>query len=187
MLDKSKFIPTGKQKILLNEIKELIEIVGIDHDNLEDYEKDFITPHLERVKDHLIRSAVIMDYALIDEHLNMVLVNYFFGKKSQVIKLWKTKKFKNFNYFILEKLYLLNKLDLACEIISIPGDIVSDIRKLNDLRNGLAHTFFPENLRRNKPIYKGKSVYTMEGFRAYQADTEKANSFFVKVLYGIKN
>lgn len=98
---------TKKQKLLLNEIKEITEMIGIDYQGIESQKSEwgeYLSVHLERVKDHLVRSAVVMDYALLDEHLNSLISHCFFGKKKGFIKLWKTKKFKNFNYYILENL-----------------------------------------------------------------------------------
>jgi hypothetical protein len=99
--------------------------------------------------------------------------------------LWHTKKFKYFNYYIIEKLYLLNKLDLVKNILKIPREIESAIKRINDLRNGLAHSFFPENLRRNKPTYKDKSIYSIEGLKLFEEDRGKINDFFFKKLYNV--
>ncbi|MFI5153957.1 MAG: hypothetical protein ACHQET_11525, partial [Chitinophagales bacterium] len=108
-----------------------------------------------------------------------------FGKKKSYIKLWKTKRFKNFNYYILERIYLLNKLDLVKEIVKVPRNIENSIRAINDLRNGLAHSFFPENLRRNKPLYKGKSIYTTEGIQKLQEDNLEISNFLFKKAHKI--
>src|SRR5947208_2348894 len=66
----------------------------------------------ELARDQLTRSAVILKYVLMDEFLSGVMCWHYFGKKRGFPDLWKTKRFKSFNYFILEKLYLLQKLDL---------------------------------------------------------------------------
>src|SRR6266404_1889023 len=76
-----------------------------------------------------------------------------------------TKKFKNFNYNILEGLFLLEKLRYVRSFMKIPKKITKNIDKINTLRNGLAHAFFPENLKRSKPIYKGKSIFTLQGIQ----------------------
>ena len=115
----------------------------------------------------------------------MLICDYFFEKNKSYIKLWKTKKFRNFNYFILEKLYLLNKLELVKEITNIPKNIISDLFKINDLRNGLVHSFFPQNLRRNKPFYKGKNIFSIEGITLFVNDTKKIKQFFTQVIFKI--
>jgi hypothetical protein len=73
------------------------------------------------------------------------------GKRS-FLKLWKTKRFKVFNYHVLETLTLNEKLAFFGAIWPVPKAIAHDIRELNALRNGLAHSFFPENRRTSKPV-----------------------------------
>jgi hypothetical protein len=127
-----------------------------------------------------------MAYVVIDEFLGSAICRYFFGREKEFIKLWRRKKFRNFNFYILEKLYLLQKLELVEKILKIPTEIDKAIRGINDLRNGLAHSFFPENLKRNKPVYKGKSIYNMDGLRLFEEDREKINYFFLKKLFNTK-
>ena len=173
------------QKKTVQEIDEIIELIGLDHRNILNYDKEARTPVLHNMKDQIMRSAVVMDYVLIDEFLSQVLVEYYFGRAESSIDLWKTKKFKLFNYCILEKLYLLNKLDHVKEIIEIPSSIETKIRKLNDLRNSLAHSFFPEN-RKVKICYDGKSVYALQGFKEYHKDVEKITTYFMNKLWKVK-
>ena len=78
----------------------------------------------------------------MDEFLSAVICWHYFGKKRGFPELWKTKRFKSFNYFILEKLYLLQKLDLVRSIHDTPKWVSSDLAALNELRNGIAHSFF---------------------------------------------
>jgi hypothetical protein len=61
----------------------------------------------------------------------------------------------------------------------IPKSIVSDIERLNALRNGIAHAFFPENLKKSKPIYKGKDIFSVDGIKQLQHDMEQMWAFFV--------
>jgi hypothetical protein len=139
---------TPKQRRLLDEIESLVQIFGLDYPNIVDYEPAARTPVLEVMKDQIVRSQVIVWYTLIDEHLNMVICHYFFGRKRKFAQLWKTKRFRLFNHYILEDLYLLQKLRLVRSIRPVPKSIVRTIELLNALRNGLAHSFFPQNLRK---------------------------------------
>jgi hypothetical protein len=66
----------------------------------------------------------------------------------------------------------------APSIAPIPKATASDIRALNDLRNGLAHSFFPENRRKSKPEWKGRSVFSIEGATRFQQDMEAIWNFF---------
>jgi hypothetical protein len=182
-MKKDKITPA--QRKLLKELNEIVDLLGMNFREIEEVEKEARIPLLKNIKDQYVRSEVVMTYALIDEFLGSAICQYFFGRKKGFIRLWRTKKFKNFNYYILEKLYLLNKLDLAKAIFKIPREIENAIKRINDLRNGLAHTFFPENLRRNKPTYRDKSIYSIGGIKLFEEDRGKINNFFFKKLFKI--
>jgi len=119
-----------------------------------------------------------MQYTLIDEYLNEQLCHYVFGRKRSFPKLWKTKKFQNFNYHVLEGLFLLEKLRYVKSFRKIPKKIAKNIDQINVLRNGLAHAFFPENLKRSKPIYKGKSIFSVESIAQFVEDMSEISDFF---------
>jgi hypothetical protein len=169
-----------RQRALRREIEEIVDLLRLDFRDLSEIESRWRTPYLERIKDHLIRSAVVLDYARIDIYLDSVICPYFFDVSRGYIRLWRTsKKFRNFNYFILEKLYVSQKLDLAKAIYrGIPKDIENAIRKINDLRNGLAHSFFPENRRVRLPLFEGKSIYSTDGFKRYLNEMRNVTNYF---------
>jgi hypothetical protein len=48
------------------------------------------------------------------------------------------------------------KLRFVKSLSKVPKAVASDIERLNALRNGLAHAFFPENLKKSKPEWNGK-------------------------------
>lgn len=174
---------TKRQRVLKRDIDQIVGLMGIEFDDIGFIGKEWRTAHLERVRDLLIRSAVVRDYALIDEYLDSLLCYYIFGTKKRLVKLWKTKRFRNFNHFILERLYVPQKLDFAKAIQrGIPKRIESSMRKINDLRNALAHSFFPENRRQKPPLFEGHSIYTVEGFQLYWADTRKVDRYFHRRL-----
>jgi len=170
---------TTKQRELVAEIRRLLSTLALDPERIiADAEPKARTAYLEAAKDQIIRSEIILKYVLMDEHLSAVICWHFFGKKRSFIELWKTKRFKSFNYFVLEKLSLLNKLDLVRSIHDIPNRVSSDLSALNDLRNGIAHSFFPQN-RRRKPKWKGQNVFTLAGFERFLEDVEELSAFFV--------
>jgi len=78
--------------------------------------------------------------------------HYFFARKRSTIQLWKTRKFRLFNHHVLEELSLMAKFRFAKSIAKMPKGVAGDIDRLNALRNGLAHAFLPENLKRSKHI-----------------------------------
>jgi hypothetical protein len=175
---------TKKQRQLVTEVDHLTSTLGLDCDEIvADADPEARTPLLELAKDQLTRSAVILKYVLMDELLSAVVCWHYFGKKRDFPELWKTKRFKSFNYFILEKLYLLQKLDLVRSIHDIPKWVSSDLAALNELRNGIAHSFFPQN-RRRKPEWKGQSVFTPEGVDRFLEDMQKLSDFFLQQFWG---
>jgi hypothetical protein len=170
---------TRKQRELVKELNEITSLFSLDYQNILSYENGERTLYLEIARNKIIRGQIIIWYALIDEFLNMELIYYFFGKKRDFIKLWKTKRFQNFNYYILEELYLMQKLRFVKAIRSIPMSISKDIGRLNVLRNGIAHTLFPENLKKSKPTYKGKNIFSLDGIKQLQQDMDRIFDFFV--------
>ena len=107
---------------------------------------------------------------------------HFFGRKRGFPDLWKTKRFKVFNYQLLEKMYLVQKLDFVKAIHDIPKLVASDLMALNDLRNAVAHSFFPEN-RRRKPEWKNENVFEREGFIQFQKDMLILKAFFIESFF----
>ena len=147
---------TKKQRALVEELRYLTSTLGLDPDEIvAGADPEARTTYLELAKDQIIRGAVILKYILMDEFLSAVICWHYFGKKRNFQQLWRTKRFKSFNYFILERLYLIQKLDLVRSIREIPKWVSSDLAALNELRNGIAHSFFPQN-RRRKPEWKDR-------------------------------
>jgi len=176
---------TSKQKKIIKELDEIYAAIGLDYWNIEYYDRESRTAVLELQMRKAIVGEIIVQYTLIDEMMNWAICRHFFGTSKSSIKLWGTKKFQNFNYYILESLYLLQKLKLIQTFRRrIPKNIVEDICLLNDLRNAVAHAFFPENLRRykkwGKAVYKGKDIFTVEGISLFMGDMERVNDFFLK-------
>lgn len=168
------------QRQLVRDINELNGLFLLDPRNITDgYEPASWTPRLQLARNQLIRSQILMDYTLIDEFLNTRIAHFFFGRKKPFWKLWRTKKFRLFNYHVVEDLSLLKKLQLVRAISPIPIGIREDIERLNSLRNGIAHAFFPENLKKAKPVWKGENIFTLKGVRKFQDDMRKVIDYFL--------
>lgn len=173
-----KHRPTKKQRALIAEINHLISALGLNCSQImADDDPGSRTTRLELAKNQIIRSEVILKYVLMDEFLSAIICWYYFGKKRSFQQLWKTKRFKLFNQFILERLYLLQKLDLVQNVQKIPKWVASDLAALNELRNGISHSFFPEN-RRRRPEWKGQNIFTQDGFDRFLEDVQKLSTFF---------
>jgi hypothetical protein len=111
----------------------------------------------------------------------MRLCHYFFGRGRSFPQLWKTKRFRNFNYHVLEELSLLKKLAFVKSISKVTKAIAGDIERLNAVRNGLAHAFFPENLKKSKPEWKGKGIFAVDGLRVFMDDMAMLHNYFLAI------
>jgi hypothetical protein len=141
-------------------------------DSILEEEPESWTTRLRLAKDQLVRSQVVMSYALIDELLGSSIARYVFGSRRSFPQLWRTKRFRLFNYHILEELSLLKKLRLVKAIAPMPTRVVRDIERLNSLRNALAHAFFPENLKSAKPEWKGRNILTLPAIEEFSNDMQ---------------
>jgi hypothetical protein len=183
MLKKKTSKLTAKQQRLVAEVKDIAELCVLDHENIRDYPCEDRTARLELMIRQFVLSKVVWEYTYVDELLGSVICHFFFGAKKDFPKLWRTKKFQKFNYYILEVLSLSEKLRLVKSIQTLPKSIAADIETLNALRNGLAHAYFPENLRSYRPIYKGLDIYSREGLERFIEDMRKATRYFWDVSF----
>lgn len=177
---------TAAHKKLVGEIDYLIDRFGLDHKSVERYERAAIGPMLKSMKDHYIRGQIISDHAFIDELLGSIICKCFFDPAKSFIKLWRTKKFKMFNYFVLEKMGFRQKVDLVENLANIRSDVTSKLNRLNTLRNAYAHAFFPENLRgKKRHLYNGKSMSSREGIDEYIQDRDDVVKYLFKKVHRI--
>jgi hypothetical protein len=169
---------TKKQKSLVRELDEVFHLVMLDYWNISRFRKRLRTDVLEVAKRFVVRGEVVSQYTLIDEHLSNVLCNHYFGWGRSHIKLWKGKKFRNFNQFVLQEMPLRKKLEFVRAVSNIPNQIANQIERVNNLRNGMAHAFFPENLRKRRDTYKGVSIFTANGLKMFLDDTAQVHKYF---------
>jgi hypothetical protein len=175
---------TTHQGRLVRELRELYDLLSLDFYDIKLYRKGQRTTRLELMKRAIVRAEVVTAYTLVDEYLASELSVHFFGTEKGFPALWKTKRFRLFNYHFLEELSLLPKLRYVKALRKIPRGIAADIEKLNALRNGIAHAFFPENLKRSRPVWDGKSVFSLEGLKAFVADMGTVKAFFIRIRRG---
>ncbi len=164
--------------------------IGLDYWDLDEMEPAMRIHALRGVRREVIRGEVISQYTLIDEHLGSKIVQYLYPKK-KFIKLWKTRNFQRFNFFILERMPLMQKFAMVKDIYRIPKSISEKIEAVNALRNALAHAFFPENLkaymskgrpqpRKSVPVtYKGVDIFTIDGIGRFLDDMGEISDFFI--------
>ena len=172
---------TRKQSELTQEVNHLLELLKLSPD-VSEVEPELRTTHLELAKRGLVISGVLGRYLFTDELLNDVICREFFPRDRPYPELWRTKKFKAFNYYVLERIYLVQKAELVRNRIRMPKKVYKDLLALNDLRNALAHSFFPEN-RRVKPSWKGSDIFSLSGFEQFWHDMSEISDFFFNRIY----
>ncbi len=181
---------TRTEKTLRAEVEEIAAAVRMDVWNIERYKQPpFDRKALLRImKDKLVRSHVILKYTYIDELLTDIICNYYFhvqSKKNTTYReMWKTKRFRTFVHYLMDETFLIKKLSLVEAIKNVPTDVSSAIRGINDVRNALAHSLFPENRRRymmsKKLLYSGKHLLSLEGIEAFNQDCAIAERWLGK-------
>ena len=104
------------------------------------------------------------------------------------------KKYRRFNYFVIERLYLTQKLAFPKDVYKIPKQIAPTIEEINALRNAAAHAFFPENLRAyhmkgspasRKPVsvlFCGEDIFSVAGARKFVDACGEVTQFLRKQL-----
>jgi len=184
---------TRRERQLVSEIEEIASIVRMDFWNIEkNYERESWSHRLKLIKDGYVRSDVILKYTLIDEFLTDMICDYYFHrpnkKKKGYRQLWRTKPFRIFVHYFMDETFLLKKLMTVEAITNVPSDVSKAIMRINDVRNALAHSFFPENRRRymadKKVLYKGADLFTAKGVELFQEDYEIAENYLWEKVFG---
>jgi hypothetical protein len=176
---------TLAEERLLSEVQNITDAIGMDFRKTVNYPKGHARrDYLKSIKDRLIRAEVIIKYTIVDEYLTMMICDYYFlrSKDTTYRKLWKTKPFRVFVHYLMDETFLNKKIAVVKAITSVPDNVSSAIMRINDVRNALAHSFFPENRRRYMPdkkvMYRGVDLMTLAGVEKFQEDARLASAFF---------
>ena len=175
---------TKFQRKLVRELEEIYDLLALDFYDIKAYSRTERTTRLELMKRAAVRVEVVTTYTLIDEYLASELCIHFFGTERDFPALWKTKKFQLFNSNFLEELSLMPKFRYVKSLRNIPRQIARDIERLNALRNGIAHSFFPENVTRSRAVWGDKSIFSLNGLKAFHADMLVVKQFFMRIRDG---
>lgn len=168
------------QKRELHKYERILEAAALNPDRILGFIEDdpaAIVPVLKSMTDQVVRSEVIFSYTIIDLFLDEALFRHFFGTGSKLKKDRSTMRYKTFR-LMLEKLYVLQMLSIVQSFKKVPKGISRKIAAINDLRNGLAHTFFLGNLSLPKKSYRGHNVFTYKGFSLFKKDAWEIQCFF---------
>ena len=132
----------------------------------------------------IITGYVLETYTFIDEQISDAICRIYFKKPLKRIhfaRLWKTKKFRSFVHNGLDNLYPLHKMRLLHDIKPIPNEFRDTIQRINDVRNALAHSFFPENRRSyredKKVVYRGIDLFTLAGLERFEEDRQALTDY----------
>ncbi len=176
----------GKQKLtnyqsrILLDYEKILEKCALNPDrifHIADEESDAVVPVLRTMIDQVVRSEIILEYTMIDSHLDFLLIEHVFGSGNKLRNVRRTKRFRTF-HMILQNMYLLQKLSIVKTFKNIPRSITSKITAINDLRNGVAHAFFLSDLKKSKRTYKGVNVFTPKGLEKFRKDSLEISYFF---------
>lgn len=175
---------TKYQARKLREYEQILEVTALHPklvNELAENDPDLVIPALNSMKDQIVRSEVIYEYTMIDMELDYVLDRHFFGAGKKLIQARRTKRFKTYN-LMLRNIYIMQKLAIVRTFKSVPKAIVSNVAAINDLRNGLAHTFNIAELKAAKRSYKGHDIFKKDGLSIFRNDAEEIRYFFMPFL-----
>jgi hypothetical protein len=165
----------------MGELHRIYDLLALDFYDIKAYPKDQRTVRLELMKRAAVRQEVVTSYTLVDEYAASELSVHFFGTKRPFPALWKTKRFQLFNAHFLEEMSLLPKFRYVKNLRKVPKTIAADVERLNALRNAIAHSFFPENVRKSRAEWKGNSIFSFEGIERFVRDMYDVTRFFQKI------
>jgi len=183
---------TRTERKLQSDVQEIAVLIGVDFWAIEEhYKPKYRKAKLELMKDKLVRSDVIYCYTMIDEFLTDVICDYYFqrpNKSQSYASLWRTKHFRVFVHYLMDETYLLKKLSMVEAIKSVPTEVSKCIKRINDIRNALAHSLLPQNRRRfmadKKVMYQGVELFSRAGVIKFREDYDMVFEFFWKKVFG---
>jgi hypothetical protein len=149
----------------LNKIaSEYLHIIKCDI-NFVEYNEDNVN-NLKHDLNTIVIGLVIQGYNLVNVYLDILILNYYFPTKNQS----NAKPRKLFSQYILDCLYLINKADFCNNILPLRKKMMENIHKINNIRNDLSHSIFPELRKKNRTYYKGESIYSLKGMNLFKDD-----------------
>jgi hypothetical protein len=176
-----------RQAYVFREYQRILSATGLNAELVFEFLEDdpeAVVPVLKSMTDQVVRSEVVSTYTMIDMELNFVLAHHFFGTGKKFTAARRTKRYKTLE-LVLQEIYPIQKLSIVRSFKNVPKTIVSKIAAINDLRNGLAHTFDLTNLKATKRTYKGHNIFTRKGIEVFREDALEIQYFFMPFLKGL--
>jgi hypothetical protein len=88
----------------------------------------------------------------------------------------------------MDETFVLKKLSVVEAIKKVPTEVSNAIRRINDIRNALAHSLFPENRRRyvieKKVTCNGLDLFSLKGIEKFREDCATAEIWLHKATFG---
>jgi hypothetical protein len=180
MLKEAAIRLTHGQRKALSELKSVLYVIGLDPNAaIKRWQSDpsAIRPILRSMLDQVVRSEVLHWYTMTDLILDMALLDHLFGKTRSRSSLRRSRRYKTVQA-MCRKLYPRQKLQLVRSFKNVPKPICRSIEAMNELRNGLAHSFFLEDIPASKRTYMGRNVFTVDGLEFFLEDMHRVRYFF---------
>ena len=90
-------------------------------------------------------------------------------------------------HYLMDETFLLKKLAMVEAIKAVPVEVSKAIRRINDIRNALAHSIFPEQRRRYMPdgkvLYQGVDIFSVAGIVKFQEDFQTARIWLARWVF----
>ena len=170
---------TPKQPRLRKEIEDIASILKMDHWNIRDWDPRRRTSRLQMTKDKLIRGHVVYLYTLIDQLLTAAIWSYYFPAEPRWAdrtfpQLWRMKRFRTFNHYLMEETFLQKKLSLVYAIRKVPKNVFSAISRRSAERSGawVLSRATPKVSGRKKVMYDRADIFSKDGVEKFTKDVD---------------
>ena len=183
---------TQLEQKLRKEAEEIARLAQVNISEADMWEKGLLrTTNLQIAINKMVVAAVVQRYTLFEEILKDIICNYYLGPGGKKPHLrWKQKKFSTFVHYIMDEMYLLKKMELVNAIEPLPKELKETLRKVNAIRNSLAHSFIPENRKEHtnagKVLYAGMDIRSPEGLKLFLDDCIKAWDSLATRAYALR-
>jgi len=92
-------------------------------------------------------------------------------------------------HYLMDETFVLKKLAVVQAIMDVPKQVSSAVKRINDARNAVAHSLFPEQRRRyaehKKLLYEQADLFSKEGVAKFEIDYETAAVYLMEKSFGI--
>ena len=183
-VERRKRLLSGYQRRALREYERILEATALNPERVLDFAEDdpaAVIPTLRSMTDQVVRSEIIFEYTMIDMELDSLLFRHFFGTGKKLMASRSSRRYRTLRQ-MLQNLYPMQKLAIVRTFKTVPKPIVSKIAAVNELRNGVAHSFFLGDLPVAKRSYRGMSIFQKHALGAFRKDAWEIRCFFTPWL-----